>query len=139
MRRLTTLLSFSVLLSTACTLSGLDGNNTSAPTMEIQMQPQAEARTEVPSPAPATPTNAQILEGPNINYNGIRFTLDPALGSRLYAFDDVITIDGLSAHNTRFALTQEEYCQTWCLGRRRGPLQGPRDQPVQPQPRPVRC
>lgn len=113
MRCLTTLLSFLVLLSIACTLSGF--GNTPAPTMEIQTQPQAEARTEVPSPAPATPTNAQILEGPNINYNGIRFTLDPAIGSRLYVFDDVTTIDGLTAHNTRFALTSEEYCQTWCL------------------------
>ena len=114
MRRLTTLLSFLVLLCNACTLSGLAGN-TPSPTMEIQTQPQAEARTEVPSPAPAASTNAHILEGPNINYNGIRFTLDPAIGSRLYVFDDVTTIDGLTAHNTRFALTSEEYCQTWCL------------------------
>jgi hypothetical protein len=83
--------------------------------MEIQTQPQAEARTEVPSPAPATSTNTQILEGPNIKYNGIRFTLDPAIGSRVYVFNDATMIDGLTAHNTRFALTSEEYCQTWCL------------------------
>jgi hypothetical protein len=113
-RRFTILLSFFILLSSACTLGGLAGN-TPAPTMEIQTQPQAEARTEIPSPTPATPTNSQILAGPNIDFNGIRFTLDPAIGSRLYVFDDVTTIDGLTAHNTRFALTSEEYCQTWCL------------------------
>jgi hypothetical protein len=114
MRRLTTLVSFLVLLSLACTLSGLAGN-TPSPTMEIQTQPQAEVQTEVPDSAAATPMNPQILEGPNINYNGIRFTLDPAIGSRLYVFDDVTTIDGATAHHTRFALTSEEYCQTWCL------------------------
>jgi hypothetical protein len=92
---------------------------TLTPALEIPTQSQPEAQTETPTPTVETevdvPGSTQILEGPNINYNGIRFTLDPALGSRLYAFDDVITIDGLSAHNTRFALTQEEYCQTWCL------------------------
>jgi hypothetical protein len=56
-----------------------------------------------------------VLEGPNIDYHGIRFTLDPALGSRLYVFDEETTIDGATAHPTRFALTSEEYCQTWCL------------------------
>jgi len=90
---------------------------TPAPTLEIQTQPQTEAPPETPSPAPATdvPGNAQVLEGPDINYNGIRFTLDPAIGSHLYVFDDVISIDGVTAHNTRFALTPEEYCLTWCL------------------------
>jgi len=120
MRRLTVLLSLLVLLGMACTLGGSAGE-TPAPTLEIQTQPQAEAQTETPSPSPVTvtevdvPKSGQVLEGPNINYNGIRFTLDPAIGSRLYVFEDVISIDGLTAHNTRFALTSEEYYQTWCL------------------------
>ena len=37
------------------------------------------------------------------------------MGSRLYVFEDVITLEGATAHNIRFALTPEEYCQTWCL------------------------
>ena len=108
MQRLILLLLLLVLPGIACTF-------------EFQTMPQAVEPTEIPSPSsvPMTegnvPRNAQVLEGPNINYNGIRFTIDPALGSRLYVFDDVTTIDGLTAHHTRFALTPEEYCQTWCL------------------------
>ena len=112
MRRLIVLLPLFVLFSMACSFSV----QPLTPALEIPTQSQPEAQTETPIPTVANVQgSAQILEGPNINYNGLRFTLDPALGSRLYAFDDVITIDGLSAHNTRFALTQEEYCQTWCL------------------------
>ena len=59
--------------------------------------------------------SVQVLEGPDINYNSILFTLEPAMGSRLYVFDDVTSINGLIAHHTRFSLTVEEYCQTWCL------------------------
>jgi hypothetical protein len=105
MRRLMVVVSVLVLLSMACTWSV----QTLTPT-EISTQSQPELQTETPSPA-----TGKMLEGPDINYNGIRFTLDPALGSRLYVFDDVITIDGATAHNMRFALTPEEYCQTWCL------------------------
>ncbi|HSB00808.1 MAG TPA: hypothetical protein VLE49_09165 [Anaerolineales bacterium] len=107
MRRLILLLSVLVLSGMACTF-------------EFQTMSKAEP-TGTPGlgPTPATesgvPGNAQVLEGPNINYNGIRFTLDPTLGSRLYVFEDVLTIDGATAHSTRFALTPEEYCQTWCL------------------------
>ena len=61
------------------------------------------------------PANGQALEGPDINFNGVRFTLDPALGSRIYVFDDVTSLDGKTAHNIRFALNSEGYCQTWCL------------------------
>jgi hypothetical protein len=108
MRRLIVLLSLLVLPGIACTFN-------------VQMQPQAEKQTVIPSLSPVPTTeadisgDARILEGPNINYNGIRFTLDPALSARLYVFDDVTTIDGLTAHHTRFALILEEYCQTWCL------------------------
>ncbi|MBI5963739.1 MAG: hypothetical protein HY863_09720 [Chloroflexi bacterium] len=56
-----------------------------------------------------------MLEGPDIDYNGFRFTLDPAFGSHVYVFEDVATLEGATAHNIRFALTPEEYCQTWCL------------------------
>jgi hypothetical protein len=107
MRRLIVLLLLLVLPVTACTF-------------EFQTFPNGE-QTPAPSPSlvPATevgaPGNEQNLEGPNINYKGIRFTLDPALGSRLYAFDEVIAIDSATAHYTRFALNPEEYCQTWCL------------------------
>jgi hypothetical protein len=58
---------------------------------------------------------AEVLDGPEISYRGIHFFLDPAMGSRLYVIDDVITLDGSTAHSTRFALSPEEYCMTWCL------------------------
>ena len=105
MRRLTVMVSLLVLLGMACTWSV----QTFPTTTEIPTQPQPK-QTEIPDSAPT-----QDLEGPDINYNGIRFTLDPVLGERLYAFSDEISIDGMTAHNIRFALTPEEYCQTWCL------------------------
>jgi len=104
MRRL--ILVFIVLVISACTF-------------EVQMQPQAGAQTETPLPTPAAgadvSANGQMLDGPNVNYHGIRFTLDPRLGSRLYVFDDVISLDAATAHNIRFSLESEQYCQTWCL------------------------
>ena len=106
MKRLTELLAFLVLLGTACAPSELSANT---PT------PKAQIQAEIPSPTPAALTNAQVLDGPNINYNGIRFTLNPDFGSHLYTFDDITTVEGLTAHSTRFALSPEEYCQTWCL------------------------
>jgi hypothetical protein len=106
MRRLMVMVSLLVLLSMACTWTV----QTLAPTSEIPTQSQPEIQTETPRPA-----TGQVFNGPDINYNGIRFTLDPALGSRLYVFEDVITLEGATAHNIRFALTPEEYCQTWCL------------------------
>lgn len=114
MRRLTVLLSLLVLLGTACTLDGLI-RPTPMPTLEIQTQPQTEIPISTSVAVVDVPANAQVLEGSNIDYNGIRFTLDPAIGSRLYVFDDVISLDGVTAHSTRFSLTPEEYCQTWCL------------------------
>ncbi|HMB23829.1 MAG TPA: hypothetical protein VKP08_13400 [Anaerolineales bacterium] len=106
MRRLIVLLSLFVLPALACTLN-------------FQAFPPTEQQTQAPvqSPAPTTgvPETAQDLEGPEIDYNGIRFTLDPALGSRLYAYEDEITLDGKTAHSVRFSLAPEEYCQTWCL------------------------
>jgi hypothetical protein len=102
MRRLILLLSLFALASAACTWSV----QTFPPTAESPMPPETD------SPDAAS---AQDLEGPDIDYNGIRFTLDPALGSRLYAFEDTTSIDGATAHNTRFALSPEEYCQTWCV------------------------
>lgn len=114
MRRLMVMVSLLVLLSVACTWSV----QTLAPTSEIPTQSQSEISTQsqpeiqTETPRPAT---GQVFNGPNINYNGIRFTLDPALGSRLYVFEDVITLEGATAHNIRFALNPEEYCQTWCL------------------------
>lgn len=111
MRHLTLVLSLLVLLAMACTLSG----QSSAPTLEVPTQVQAE--TLIPTVVTSTndSVNGQVLEGPDINYNGIRFTLDPGIGSRVYVFDDVISLDGATAHNIRFALTSEEYCLTWCL------------------------
>jgi hypothetical protein len=106
MRRLMVMVSLLVLLSMACTFNV----QTFAPTSEVPTQSQPEMQTEVPNPS-----SPQTLEGPDINYNGIRFTLDPALGARLYVLEDEISIDGKTAHNIRFALTPEEYCQTWCL------------------------
>jgi hypothetical protein len=114
MRRLMVIVSLLVLLSMACTWS----MQTLAPTSEIPTQTQSEISTQsqpeiqTETPRPAT---GQVLNGPDINYNGIRFTLDPALGSHLYVYNDTITIDGATAHHTRFALNPEEYCQTWCL------------------------
>ena len=88
---------------------------TPTPPLEIQTQPLAQAQVETSIPVAYTPGNAQVLEGPGIDYNGIRFTLNPAFGSHLFVFEDVTTAGGLSAHNARFALTLGEYCQDWCL------------------------
>ena len=102
MRRLIILLSLFVLPAMACTWS-------------VQtFPPAAETPTLSQKDTPSS-ESAQDLEGPDINYNGIRFTLDPALGSRLYAFEDTLTIHGATAHNTRFVLTPEDFCQTWCV------------------------
>jgi len=106
MQRLMVMVSLLVLLSMACTFDV----QTFEPTSDVPAQPQPEIQTETASPA-----TGQALEGPDINFHGIRFTLDPALGPRLYVFEDVITLEGATAHNIRFALTPEEYCQTWCL------------------------
>ena len=106
MRRLIVLLSFLALPALACSLN-------------LQTFPSVEAQTTTPAqsslPATDSPQNTQDLEGPEINYNGIRFTLDPALGSSLYAHNDEITIEGKTAHSVRFSMTPEDYCQTWCL------------------------
>jgi hypothetical protein len=108
MRRLIVLLLLLVLPVTACTF-------------EFQTFPQGEEQTPIPNSSlvPVTesdkPRDAQSLEGPNINYKGIRFTLDPALGSRLHAFDETITIDAATALYTRLALTPEDHCETWCV------------------------
>lgn len=83
--------------------------------------PESSQQTETPSQVAAAMTctdvlgSVQVLEGPDIHYNSILFTLEPAIGSRLYVFDDLTSINGLIAHHTRFSLTLEEYCQTWCL------------------------
>lgn len=109
MQRLIVLLLLFVLTVTACTF-------------EFQTFPQAEGQTETSNASPAPPvTEAEVpgdkpmLEGPDISYNSIRFRLDPAFGARVYAFDEVTTLEGATAPHTRFALAQEEYCQTWCL------------------------
>jgi hypothetical protein len=108
MRRLIVFLSLLVLPGIACTFN-------------VQMQPQSEVLTEAPGPSPVPATEAgilgggQVLQGPNIDYKGTRFILDPTLGSQLYVYDEAITIDGATAHQTRFALNPEEYCQSWCL------------------------
>ncbi len=104
MRRLILMFSLFVLLSLACSL-------------QFQTMPQAEGTQTSPTPATeaSAPGNTQDLEGPDIDYNGIRFTLDPALGSRLYVYHDEIAIDGKTAHSIRFSLAPEEYCQTWCV------------------------
>jgi hypothetical protein len=105
MRRLSILFLLLMLPALACTWSV----QTFPSTTEIPTQPQPE-QIEVPSPA-----SGESLEGPEINFNGIRFTLDPALGSHLYVFTDEISIDGKTAHSTRFALSAEEFCQSWCV------------------------
>jgi len=101
------------VLLIACTTSLL------APTHGIPTQSTTGVQTETPMPIATTevdtPGATQVLEGPEISYKGIHFFLDPAMGSRLYVFDDVITLDGLTGHSTRFALTSEAYCITWCL------------------------
>lgn len=105
MRRLIVLLFLLVLPVTACTF-------------EFQTFPNGE-QTQTPAQAPpkeaGVPETVQALEGPDINYNGVRFTLNPALGSRVYVYDEPLTIDGVTAHSTRFALNPEDHCQTWCL------------------------
>jgi hypothetical protein len=100
------MVSFLVLLSMACTWSV----QTFPPTAEGTTPSGQQMPTDTPSPA-----SAQDLEGPEINYNGIRFTLDPALGARLNVYTDEISIDGKTARSTRFSLSSEEFCETWCV------------------------
>ena len=77
--------------------------------------------TEVP-PAPTAAAGAQafpgaqVISGPQIAWNGISFELDPVFGSRVFVYDAQIeSPEGLAAHYTRFALAEEEYCQSWCV------------------------
>jgi hypothetical protein len=81
--------------------------------------PQEVTQTNTPivSPVPATPvpSSAQLLEGPDYEYKSILFTLDPTIGSHLYVFDEMISIDESAAHYTRFSPFPEGACQTWCL------------------------
>lgn len=106
MRRLTVMVSLIVLLTAACTFNV----QTFVPIVEVPGQSQPVIQTETPAPV-----SGQVLDGPEISYDGIRFTLDPALGSRIYVLEDTIALEGGTAHNIRFTLTPEEYCQTWCL------------------------
>ncbi len=104
MRRLFLLLSFLVLSALACTL---------------QFQTMPETEIPVASAVPATqvgaPGGPQIVDGPNIDYNGIHFNLAP-FATRVYVYNDEITIDGKTAHSVRFSLNpDEQYCQAWCL------------------------
>ena len=100
------------LLLATCTAPPPAPTQTAAPAPTV-----APTDTALPpaTTAPVTPGSAQVLDGPPISYNGIHFTLDPALGARLYAYDDAITLNGLTAHSTRFALSPEDYCRTWCV------------------------
>jgi hypothetical protein len=88
-------------------------------TPPLRAAPPTEVQTQTTMPAAATgaatPGLAAVVDGPDISYKGIHFHLDPALGSRLYVYEDAITLDGLTAHSTRFAPSAEEYCKTWCL------------------------
>lgn len=102
-----------IVLLIACTRS-LPGP-TSADPMQSSKGASAETPVLMATTEVDTPGAAKVLYGPEVSYKGIRFFLVPAMGSRLYVFDDVITVDGVTAHSTRFALTPEEYCVTWCL------------------------
>lgn len=106
MRRLIVLLFLLVLPVTACTFEFHTFGQTEEP---------AQTSVQAPTKEAGVPEAVDALEGPKINYNGIHFTLDPALGSRVYVYNEAMTIDGATAHSTRFALNPEEYCQTWCL------------------------
>jgi hypothetical protein len=102
MRRLILLLSLLVLSSLACTF-------------EFQTFPNTSRQTETPASQADVPRSPQELSGPEIDYNGIRFRLDPMLGPRLFVYNEVTSFDGATAHHTRFALNREDYCQSWCL------------------------
>ncbi len=90
-----------------------------ASSVSISTRPPTGAPAETAVPLPATeagtPGTGQVLEGPEISYKGIHFTLDPSIGSRVYVFDDVVSLNGQTAHTTRFALTPEPHCVTWCV------------------------
>jgi hypothetical protein len=67
-------------------------------------------------PVEEGPPGVEVIDGPEISWNGVRFDLDPVLGSTVFMYDEQIgSPDGLTAHYTRFALTEEDYCQTWCV------------------------
>src|SRR5512143_2529663 len=102
MQRLIVVFSLLVLASASCRPSRSAGE-TPVPTLEPQVQPQAGGQMETPSavasPMPAidTPGSVELLQGPDINYNGILFALDSAIGSRLYVSAEMISVDGSSA------------------------------------------
>jgi hypothetical protein len=120
MQRLIVVLSLLILTCMSCSSSKSAGE-TPAPTVEVPTPTQPVGQIETPSPvaspnpASDTPGSVKLLQGPDINYKGILFNLDPAIGSHLYAFDEAISVDGLTAHYTHFSQTPEEHCQTWCM------------------------
>ena len=66
--------------------------------------------------AEANSPDVVVLNGPHISWNGISFELNPVFGRQVYVFDEQIkSPEGLTAQYTRFALTEEEYCQNWCV------------------------
>lgn len=101
------------VLLIACT-TPRPASNTVVP---AQSPTAAPTQTAPPSAATAAdaPGTPQVLQGPGISYRGIHFILDPALGSRLFAYEDALTLNGSTAHSIRFALSPEDYCKTWCL------------------------
>ena len=120
MQRLVVVFPLLVVASMSCSSSRAAGK-TPMPTLEVQAPTEAVGQTQTPSPvaspmpAVETPGSVELLRGPDINYKGIRFTLDPAIGSHLYVLDEMISVDGLTAHYTHFSLMPEDSCQTWCL------------------------
>lgn len=114
MRRPLVLSVILAMLSLACALGGWIGRSSTPmptiPVMTVTVPP--------PSVSTSTPVSANLedLDGPDISYHGIHLSLDPALGSHLYAFDEeLMDDDGHAARYTRLSLTPEEYCQTWCI------------------------
>ena len=120
MQRLMMVCAILLFTGLACSISR-PAEMTAMPTPEAQTQTQSPEQTVFPTPmgsaslAAVTPGNAEVVYGPNIDHEGLRLTLDPALGTHLYAVHEVLSIGGSTAYYTRFSLSPEEPCQTWCL------------------------
>ncbi len=108
---------FSIFLILLLAAVQLVACTTSLPAPNLDIPTHGETGTSTPARDSRVDSagGVQSLEGPEIGYKGIHFFLNPAMGSRLYVFDDVITLDGLTAHSIRFDLASEKDCTTWCL------------------------
>lgn len=112
--RLILILTFASL---ACNLGAPSSSMPGMATSTFMPEPIfTQTATLTPPPDAGQQAKVEMLEGAHINYRGISFTLDASLGSKVYVFEEEIeSSNGQKARYTRFAMTPEEFCETWCI------------------------